>query len=191
MMRLPYQENDPHGLDACFVGIPMDIGCSNRSGTRLGPRAVRHESSLIRPVNLATGDSPFQSINVGDIGDVPINTYDVRKSVDIISNHYLKMLQISPDCIPLTLGGDHTISLPILRAMRMRYREPLGLIQVDAHADLHDTMFGEKICHGTTFRRALEEGLVSPSHMIQIGLRGGVFANEFRDTFEWAQNQVS
>lgn len=191
MMRLPYQENDAQGLDACFVGIPMDIACSFRSGTRHGPRAIRHESGMVRPCNLATGDSPFQSINVGDIGDVPINIYSINKSMDIIARYYRKVFQASPNCVPLSMGGDHAITLPILRAMRERYREPLGLIQVDAHADLHDTLFGEKYTHGTVFRRALEEDLISPKHMIQIGLRGMAFPQEFTETFEWAQSQVS
>ena len=187
MMRLPHQENNPEGLDACFVGIPMDIGCSNRSGTRHGPRAIRQESTMQRPVNL-TGAAPFESLNVADIGDVPINTYDIKKTMDIITQHYRRILEAN--CIPLTLGGDHTLTLPILRAMKEKHG-PVGFIQVDAHTDLHDTMFGEKIAHGTPFYRALEEGLISPKHMVQIGLRGSVFVSDISDEFEWAQKQVS
>ncbi len=190
MMRLPYQESDPRGLDACFVGIPLDLACSNRSGTRYGPRAIRHESSMVRPVSLATGNSPFQSLNIADIGDIPVNVYNIIKTMDIITRYYNFVLETSPNCVPVTMGGDHSISLPILRAMKERYREPVGLIQVDAHADLHDTMFGEKYTHGTPFRRALEEGLISPRHMVQIGLRGMAFPEEFSETFEWAQKQV-
>ena len=105
MMRLP-----PHtgtkDLDACFVGIPMDIGTSNRSGTRHGPRQIRAESCMLRPYNMATGAAPFDAINVADVGDVRINTFDLKKTVGIITAHYDELLQ--HDCIPLTLGGDHT-----------------------------------------------------------------------------------
>ena len=187
MMRLPLQENNPEGLSACFVGIPMDIGCSNRSGTRHGPRAIRQESSLLRPVN-TTGAGPFESLQVADIGDVPINTYDIHKSLDIITEHYCRILKAN--CVPLTLGGDHTLTLPILRAMKEKHGA-VGFIQVDAHADLAVAMFGEKIAHGTPFRRALEENLINPKHMVQIGLRGGLYGpGEFHDIFEWAQKQV-
>ena len=187
MMRLPLQEGKPEGLDACFVGIPMDHGCSNHSGTRLGPRAIRQGSMLLRPINF-TGASPFESLNVAEIGDVPINTFNLHKTLEIITNFYQRILKAN--CIPLTLGGDHTLTLPILRAFKERYG-PVGLIQVDAHTDLHDTMFGEKIAHGTPFRRAVEEGLISPEHMVQIGLRGGIYnTEEIRDVFEWARNLV-
>jgi len=185
MMRLPLQEGTPEGLDACFVGIPMDHGCSNRSGTRVGPKAIRYESNLIRPINI-TGAAPFESLNVADIGDVPVNTYNLPKTLDIITKYYQRILKAG--CIPLTMGGDHTLTLPILRALKEKYG-PVGFIQVDAHTDLNDTMFGEKIAHGTPFRRALEEGLISPKHMVQIGLRGGLYSSdEVRDTYDWARN---
>lgn len=187
MMRLPLQEGTPEGLDACFVGIPMDHGCSNRSGTRVGPKAIRYESNLIRPINI-TGAAPFESLNVADIGDVPINTYNLPKTLDIITKYYQRILKAG--CIPLTMGGDHTLTLPILRALKEKYG-PVGFIQVDAHTDLNDTMFGEKIAHGTPFRRALEKGLISPKHMVQIGLRGGLYSpDEVRDTYDWARNLV-
>ena len=187
MMRLPLQENQPSGLDACFIGIPMDHGCSNRSGTRHGPGAIREESRMLRLVNM-NGAAPFESLNVADVGDVPINTYNLMKTLDIITEHYRTILQAN--CIPLGLGGDHTLTLPILRAMKEKHGA-VGLIQVDAHTDLGDTMFGEKFAHGTPFRRALEEGLISPKHMIQIGLRGSINgADDFTNVFEWAQKQV-
>ncbi len=113
MMRLPFIE-DLQGLDAAFVGIPLDIGTSQRSGTRYGPRYIRAESVMIRPYNMATGAAPFDSLSVADIGDVPINTYSLLKSVQIIEDYYTGLN--SYPLIPLTLGGDHTITLPILRA---------------------------------------------------------------------------
>lgn len=114
MMRLPFIE-DLQGLDAAFVGIPLDIGTSQRSGTRYGPRYIRAESVMIRPYNMATGAAPFDSLSVADIGDVPINTYSLLKSVQIIEDYYTGLN--SYPLIPLTLGGDHTITLPILRAL--------------------------------------------------------------------------
>ncbi len=134
MLRLPAAE-DAADLDACFVGIPMDIGTSNRAGTRHGPRQIRAESVMVRPYNMATGAAPFEAIQVADIGDVPINTYDLKKSIDIITGHYDAIL--AHGAIPLTLGGDHTLTWPILRAMKKRHG-PVALIHVDAHADIND-----------------------------------------------------
>ncbi|HGY5658562.1 TPA: arginase family protein, partial [Raoultella ornithinolytica] len=138
MMRLPFIE-DLQGLDAAFVGIPLDIGTSQRSGTRYGPRYIRTESVMIRPYNMATGAAPFESLSVADIGDVPINTYSLLKSVQIIEDYYTGLNSFP--LIPLTLGGDHTITLPILRALTKKHG-PVGLIHVDAHTDTNDEMFG-------------------------------------------------
>ena len=182
MMRLPSQET-AEGLDVCFVGIPFDTGTSNRSGTRFGPRQIRAESSLIRPYNMALGISPFDSLSVADIGDVAINTFNIEKSVKLIESAYDKILSF--DCIPLSLGGDHTITLPILRSMNKKYG-PVGLIHVDAHSDINDEMFGEKIAHGTVFRRAQEEGLIDPTRVAQIGLRGTGYS---ADDFDWSKKQ--
>ena len=148
MMRLPYVPS-ADGLDVCFVGVPLDIGASNRSGTRYGPRQIRSESVLLRPYNMATRAAPFDRFNVADIGDVPLNTFHLPKSIDIIAEFYANKI-LAHDCIPLTMGGDHTLSLPILRAIAQKHG-PVGLVHVDAHADINDTMFGEKIAHGTIF----------------------------------------
>jgi guanidinobutyrase len=182
MMRLPAVET-PVGLDACFVGVPLDIGTSNRSGTRFGPRQIRAESALLRPYNMATRAAPFDSLAVADIGDVAINTYDLKRSVEIIEGAYEEIL--AHDCRPLTLGGDHTIVLPILRAMRRKYG-PVGLIHVDAHADVNDEMFGEEIAHGTPFRRAVEEGLLDLARVVQIGVRGSGYS---AGDFDWPREQ--
>jgi len=182
MMRLPVR-TDATGLDACFVGIPMDIGTSNRSGTRHGPRAIRAESCMLRPYNMATGAAPFEHMQVADIGDVPINTFDLRKTIDIVTGYYRNIL--TKDAIPLTLGGDHTLTYPILRAMAERHG-PMALVHVDAHADINDTMFGEKIAHGTPFRRAHDDGLLDNEHVFQIGLRGTGYS---ADDFDWARAQ--
>ena len=135
MMRLPSLPS-AEGLDACFVGVPFDIGTSNRSGARFGPRQIRAESCLIRPYNMATSAAPFDSLSVADIGDVAINTFNLEKSIEIIEKAYDEIL--SHNCRPLTLGGDHTVALPILRALKRKYG-PVGMVHVDAHADINDT----------------------------------------------------
>lgn len=183
MMRLPTQAT-AEGLDACFVGIPFDIGASNRSGARLGPRQIRDESRMLRPYNVATRAAPFESLQVADIGDVPINTFNLLKSIDIIEHFYTHNI-LQHNVIPLTLGGDHTIVLPILRAIAKKHG-PVGLVHVDAHADINDEMFGEKIAHGTPFRRAMEEGLLDGNRVVQIGLRGTGYS---ADEFDWSTEQ--
>ena len=181
-MRLPSQQT-AEGLDACFIGIPMDIGTSNRPGTRLGPRQIRDESRMLRPFNMATAAAPFSKMQVADIGDVPINTFDLKKSVDIITNFYTNVL--THDAVPLTLGGDHTLTWPILRAMRDKFG-PVALVHVDAHADINNEMFGEKIAHGCPFRRAWEDECLINNKVYQIGLRGTGYGP---DDFDWARQQ--
>lgn len=182
MMRLPVAAS-PEGLDAAFIGIPLDIGTSHRPGARFGPRQIRAESALIRPYNMATGAAPFDALQVADLGDVPINTYSLDKSLGLITAFYDRVL--AAGCRPLTMGGDHTIALPILRAMAARHG-PVALVHVDAHADVNDDMFGERIAHGTPFRRAVEEGLLRTDRVWQIGLRGSGYA---ADDFDWPRRQ--
>ncbi|SCK22588.1 agmatinase [Vogesella sp. LIG4] len=182
MMRLP-QCDSSAGLDACFVGVPFDLGTSNRTGTRLGPRQIRAESVLLRPYNMATRAAPFDSLRVADIGDVATNPYNLHDSILRIEQAFDDI--IAGGCRPITLGGDHTIALPILRAMHKQYGK-VGVVHVDAHADVNDTMFGEKIAHGTPFRRAVEEGLLDCNRVVQIGLRGTGYAAE---DFDWCREQ--
>jgi guanidinobutyrase len=182
MMRLPARESAV-GLDAAFVGVPLDIGTSNRPGARYGPRAIRAESALLRPYNMATRAAPFDSLVVADVGDVPINTFNLQASVAIIERAYDEI--VAAGAVPLTLGGDHTIVLPILRAL-VRRHGPVGLVHVDAHADSNEHMFGEGITHGTPFRRAVEEGLLGTDRVAQIGLRGTGYTAE---DFDWGRAQ--
>ena len=182
MMRLP-AATAPDGLDAAFIGVPLDIGTSNRAGARFGPRQIRAESALLRPYNMATGAAPFDTLQVADLGDVPINTYSLDKSMAIIGAFYDEVLAAA--CRPLTIGGDHTIALPILRAVAKKHG-PVALVHVDAHADINDEMFGEPVAHGTPFRRAVEEGLLACDKVWQIGLRGTGYA---ADDFDWPRAQ--
>ena len=182
MMRLP-AATDPQTLDVGFVGVPLDIGTSHRPGTRFGPRQIRAESCLIRPYNMATGAAPFDSLQVADLGDVAINTFNLADSVAIVERHYRAIAESG--CVPLTLGGDHTIALPILRALAAQHG-PLALVHVDAHADVNPEMFGERIAHGTPFRRAVEEGLLACDKTWQIGLRGSGYSAE---DFDWPRQQ--
>ncbi|MGV2456856.1 UNVERIFIED_CONTAM: agmatinase [Acinetobacter seifertii] len=185
MFRLPVikEPNDFDLLDAAFIGVPLDIGTSLRSGTRFGPRQIRAESVMIRPYNMATGAAPFDSINVADIGDIAINTFNLQESIRIIEEEYDRIL--SHNITPLTIGGDHTITLPILRALNKKYGK-IGLIHIDAHADVNDEMFGEKFAHGTTFRRAVEEDLLDCNRVVQIGLRAQGYS---ADDFNWSRRQ--
>ncbi|MBR7959672.1 agmatinase [Burkholderia vietnamiensis] len=182
MMRLP-QAATADGLDVCFVGVPLDLGTSNRSGARFGPRQIRTESVLLRPYNMATRAAPFDSLQVADIGDVATNPYDLKDSVRRIEQAYDEI--VANGCRPITLGGDHTIAWPILRALHRKYGK-VAVVHVDAHADVNDTMFGEKIAHGTPFRRAVEDGLLQCDKVTQIGLRGTGY---HADDFDWCRAQ--
>ncbi len=182
LFRLPSRENAA-GLDIALIGVPLDIGASNRSGSRFGPREIRNESVLVRPYGMATGAAPFDSFRIADIGDVPINTFNLRDSIAIIERFYDNVL--SHNARPVSIGGDHTISLPILRALAKKHG-PMALVHVDAHADISDAMFGEKITHGTVFRRAIEEELVVPEKMTQIGLRATGYGAQ---DFDWSRNR--
>jgi len=182
MFRLPVQQ-DATGLDVALVGVPLDIGTSNRTGSRYGPREIRSESVLVRPYGMATRAAPFDSFQVADVGDVPLNTYSLEKSIGIIENHFDGLLASGAKTI--AMGGDHTVALPILRAQH-KVHGKVALVHVDAHSDTNDSMFGESITHGTIFRRAIEEGLVDPEHMVQIGLRATGYAAE---DFDWARER--
>jgi len=186
-MRLP-SAADASGLDVAFVGVPMDIGTSWRSGTRFGPKAIRAESAMIRPYNMGSGAAPFDSLQCADIGDVAINTFDLKDSIRRITETYKAIL--THNVTPMTLGGDHTLTLPILRAIAEKHG-PVALVHVDAHADINDHMFGEAIAHGTPFRRAYEEGLIVADKVWQVGLRGsGYTADDFNEARGWGFHVV-
>ena len=141
-------------IDIGLVGVPFDLGVNYRSGARGGPAGVREASRLIRRVHPTSGIRPFEIANVADIGDCPVNPMSKDKSVEQIESYFRGLKE--KGITPIAIGGDHTIPLPILRALAAD--GPIGILHVDAHADINDSMFGEKITHGTIFRRALEAG---------------------------------
>jgi len=180
-MRAQLQDK-PTDLDIAMFGVPFDLGSSFRSGARHGPAQIREMSRLIREVNYATKVAPFDLCRIADIGDAPVDSLDLTASLRSIQEFV--HLITDADARPLAAGGDHTISLPILRAIAAD--EALALIQVDAHSDTQDLMLGKKYANGTPFRRAVEEGLIDPQKTVQIGIRGTLFSI---DELDWALAQ--
>jgi guanidinopropionase len=155
-------------LEVALIGVPLDLGATYRVGARHGPAGVREASRLIRQVNPTTGVRPFELCKVADVGDAPCDPLDVVKSVALIQRHFERIHAVG--AAPLAIGGDHTVPLPILRAIARE--RPVGLIQFDAHGDVFDEFMGSRINHATFVRRGIEEGLIEPRRSIQIGLRG-------------------
>jgi guanidinopropionase len=180
-MRLPHLTlDDPRLADVQvgIIGVPWDSGTTNRPGPRHGPRQLRDLSTMIRAQNGATKVRPFEMVNCADLGDVPPNPADIQASMTRITEFYGKVMEAG--IVPLTAGGDHLSSLPILRALAKD--APLGMIHFDSHTDLFDSYFGgTKYTHGTPFRRAVEEGLLDPKRVVQIGIRGTAYDSEDRD----------
>jgi agmatinase len=173
-MRLPHVE-DPRGLDVAIVGVPYDGGTSYRPGARLGPREIRAQSSLIRSYSYFQKVAPFDRLNVADVGDVDPPPVSIEKAYEAIEARIGAIADAGAR--PLVAGGDHSISLPILRVLARRHG-PLGLVQFDAHIDTWDEYFGGKYFHGTPFRRAIEEGIVDGRRFIQVGIRGPMYGEE-------------
>ena len=155
-------------LEVALVGVPLDLGATYRMGARHGPAGVREASRLIRQVNPSTGVAPFELCKVADVGDAPTDPLDVVRSVALIQAFFEPVHALG--AAPVAIGGDHTVPLPVLRAIACD--RPVGLIQFDAHADVFDDFMGSKINHATFVRRGIEEGLIEPARSIQIGLRG-------------------
>ena len=167
-MRTPLV-HDPSELDIALIGVPFDGGAENRPGQRHGPREIRNMSSLIRTIHHVTRINPYEICRIADMGDVPItSTFDLEASHTNITDFYSKVHKSG--AFPLSAGGDHSISLPILRAIAAD--RPVGLVHIDAHTDTCDEELGSRFTHGTPFRRAVEEGLLDPKRTVQIGIRG-------------------
>jgi len=173
-MRLPHVA-DPRGLDVAIVGVPYDGGTSYRPGARLGPREIRAQSSLIRPYSYFQKVAPFDVLNVADVGDVDPPPVSIEKAYEAIEARIGAIADTGAR--PIVAGGDHSISLPILRALARRHG-PLALVQIDSHIDTWDEYFGGKYFHGTPFRRAIEEGIVEGRRFVQVGIRGPMYGEE-------------
>ena len=178
MMRLPIRTAEaPGAAEIGFLGVPWDSGTTNRPGARHGPRALRDASTMIRPVNQATRIAPFHTARCADFGDARVNLTDVGQTLALVEAQLAALR--AAGVAPVMLGGDHLLSLPLLRAMAGG--APLGMVHFDAHTDLFDSYFGGvKYTHGTPFRRAVEEGVLDPKRVIQIGIRGTSYDGEDR-----------
>ena len=180
-MRLPYV---PHGHDRYndvqigLIGVPWDSGTTNRPGPRHGPRQLRDASTMMRAQHAVSGMRPFEAANCADLGDVGPNPADILDSMERITAFYNQAL--AAGIVPLTAGGDHLTSLPVLRAVAKD--KPVGMVHFDSHTDLFHSYFGGTMyTHGTPFRRAVEEELLDPKRVVQIGLRGTMYDTEDRD----------
>ncbi|MBB4063963.1 agmatinase [Gellertiella hungarica] len=180
-MRLPHVSLDDPRIDQVDIGIigaPWDGGTTNRPGPRHAPRQLRDHSTMIRHQNSVTGIRPFDLMRCADLGDVPPNPADLMDSMERMTHFFDRVRD--RNITPLTAGGDHLCSLPILRALA-RHR-PLGMIHFDSHTDLFHSYFGGfRYTHGTPFRRAVEEGLLDPKRVVMIGIRGPAYDFEDRD----------
>lgn len=178
-MRLPQVKlEDAINVDIGLIGVPWDGGTTNRPGPRHGPRQMRDASAMIRQVHHRLKIEPFKLANVADLGDAPVNPADLMDALKRIETFYGQVK--AAGIRPISAGGDHLCSLPILRALGKD--KPVGMIHFDAHSDLWDSYFhGSKFTHGTPFARAIEEGVLDPKRTVQIGLRGGVYDWSDRD----------
>ena len=170
-MRLPHV-TDPKGLDVAIVGVPFDGGTSYRPGSRYGPREIRNQSSLIRSYSFFQKVSPFDRLNVADAGDIDAAPVSIEKCYEAVEAGIGAIADAGVR--PIVIGGDHSISLPVLRALAKRHG-PLALVQFDAHIDTWDEYFGGKYFHGTPFRRAIEERLIDGRRFVQVGIRGPIY----------------
>jgi guanidinopropionase len=183
-MRLPYvAPKEADEVDIGLIGVPWDGGTTNRAGARHGPRQIRDLSTMARNVHHVTGIKPFHLCNCADLGDSPVNPVDIDDTLGRVEKFYSTI--VDQGILPLTAGGDHLITLPIMRAVCRD--EPVGMVHFDAHNDTWDRYFGEsKYTHGTPFRRAIEEGLLDPKRTVQIGIRGSLYSEKDK---EWGLDQ--
>ncbi|MFQ6016636.1 MAG: agmatinase [Kiloniellaceae bacterium] len=172
-MRLRHVE-DPAGIDIGLIGVPWDGGTTNRAGARHGPRQIRDMSTMVRNVHHRSRIKPFELCKCADLGDVPVNPIDLDDTLDRIEKFYDRVYKAG--VLPLSAGGDHLITLPIMRAIARD--RPVGMVHFDAHTDTWDRYFGDNLyTHGTPFRRAVEEGLLDPKRTVQIGIRGALYGD--------------
>ena len=178
-MRLPHlAPEEAEEVDIGLIGVPWDGGTTNRAGARHGPRQMRDSSTLMRNVHHVTGVRPYELANCADLGDTPVNPVDLEDSLARIQRFFETVH--GHGIMPLSAGGDHLVTLPIMRAIAKD--GPVGMVHFDAHTDTWDRYFGDyTYTHGTPFRRAIEEGLLDPKRTIQIGIRGGLYTPQDKD----------
>jgi agmatinase len=171
-MRLPHVRDLGSGLEVAITGVPYDGSMSYRPGARLGPRAVRNESALLRPYNPVLKVKPFEVLNVADYGDIDIAPNSVELTYELIQAEVRRMVEAG--VFPMLVGGDHSITLAHLREVARRHG-PLAVVHFDSHLDTWDEYFGSKYFHGTPFRRGVEEGVIDPRAFIQVAIRASLY----------------
>ena len=180
-MRAPLAESLDN-VDIGLIGVPTDLGVTNRAGARHGPREIRNSSSLMRTFNLGMNVNPYELCHVADLGDVKFShRYDLNKQVEEIEAFFQKIVE--KNILPISAGGDHSITYPILKAIAKE--EPVGMVHIDAHTDTWGEFWGSKFTHAAPFRLAVEAGVLDPKRTIQIGIRGG---QNFMDGIEFSQS---
>ena len=181
-MRLP-QIEDPAEVDIALTGFPWDSGSTNRVGQRHGPREIRGNSTMMRLVHQASRIAPYDLCRIADLGDVPVNPINLDDTLARAGDFYRRIHEAG--AVPLTAGGDHLGTLPILRGITGN--QPMAMVQFDSHSDTNDTYFGDNpYTHGTPFRRAIEEGILDPKRIIQVGIRGSMYS---ASDLDWAHEQ--
>ena len=171
-MRLPHI-TDPAAAEAAVVGIPFDTATSYRTGARFGPEAIRSVSVLLRPYHGPFGIDVLDAVSVADFGDLPVAPGNAEGTYRRVEDGLAPL--VDAGVFPLVLGGDHSITLPVLRALARRHGR-MALVHLDSHTDTWDEYFDQRYFHGTTFKRATEEGLIEPAASVQAGMRGPQFA---------------
>ena len=170
-MRCP-QINSFNAADIGIIGIPYDGGLTFQTGARFGPREVRNQSCMMRAINVSTNVEPYELARVGDLGDIllkDIFTHD--NAIEEIRQYYQQLAE--SNIMPLSVGGDHSVTYPILKGLQKRFEQPIALIHFDSHTDTWGEFSGSKFHHGAPFRLACDEGLIDPTKTLQIGIRGG------------------
>lgn len=171
-MRLPHVRDLASGLEVALTGVPYDGSMSYRPGARLGPRAVRNESALLRPYNPVLNVKPFDVLNAADYGDIDIAPNSIELTYELIQAELRRI--VDAGVFPMLVGGDHSITLAHLREVARRHGS-LAVVHFDSHLDTWDEYFGSKYFHGTPFRRGVEEGVIDPKAFVQIGIRASIY----------------
>lgn len=167
LLGAPYQET-LENLDIALIGIPFDLGVTRRAGARFGPKAIREEETNIGPMNHETKINPFELCKIADVGDIDLTRFSLEQGIEQIEAYYDNV--IAKGVAPVSAGGDHSVTYPILKVLGRQ--QPVGLVHIDAHCDTMGSLEGNKFHHGGPFRLAVLDGVLDPERTIQIGIRG-------------------